>query len=164
VFLDDALLDPRVPAGIFPFSRPTLASESPSLNTVFGVQSLNGAGQPPKLLAHEPANIGNPHWLFGVHNATASQPTLTAFAYAPGNGNPFPDPRFPVPMNVNVGTLFLLLPGSTDALGVDTVSLSVPNNNALLGLKFYVQWFIKDPAATATGGLYGSKGVEVEIR
>jgi hypothetical protein len=66
-------------------------------------------------------------------------------------------------MNVNAGTLFLLLPGGTDNMGVDTVSLPIPLNNAVIGLKFYVQWFIKDPAALATGGVYGSKGVEVEI-
>jgi cytochrome c peroxidase len=163
-FLRDGLTDPRVEAGTFPFNRPTLASETPSMNTVYGVASNNGLGQPPKMLTHTPANVGNPHWLLGLYDAKPNAATLAALAYAPAPGLPFPDPRFPIPMNVNVGTLFLLLPGMTDNLGVDTLSLSVPLNNALIGLKFYGQWFIKDAAALATGGVYGSKGVEVEIR
>ena len=164
VFLRDGLTDPRVEAGTGPFTRPTLASELPSLNTVYGVASLNGLGAPASVLTHTPANVGNPHFLLGLYDATPNAATLTALAYAPAPGLPFPDPRFPIPMNVNVGTLFLLLPGATDNLGVDTLSLGVPLNNALIGLKFYAQWFIKDAAALATGGVYGSKGVEVEIR
>jgi len=164
LFLEEALTDPRVEAGIFPFTRPTLASEQPSLNTVYGVASLSGLGAPPSVLTHTPANVGNPHWMLGLYDAKPNAATLTALAYAPAPGLPFPDPRFPIPMNVNVGTLFLLLPGATDNLGVDTLSLSIPLNNALIGLKFYGQWFIKDAAALATGGVYGSKGVEVEIR
>jgi cytochrome c peroxidase len=164
VFLEDALTDPRVEAGTFPFSRPTLASELPSMNTVYGVHSLSGLGVPPKMLTHTPANVGNPHFLLGLYDAKPNTPTLTALAYLPGDGQPFPDPRYPIPMNVNVGTLFLLTPGATDNLGIDTLSLGVPLNSALIGLKFYAQWFIKDAAALATGGVYGTKGVEVEIR
>ena len=163
LFLEEGMLDPRVEAGVFPFSRPTLASERPSLNTTYGVASLSGLGQPPKMLTHTPANVGNPHWLLGLYDAKPNATTLTAFSYASAPGLPFPDPRFPIPMNINPGTLFLLLPGATDNLGIDTVSLSVPLNNALIGLTFYAQWFIKDAAALATGGVYGSKGVQVEI-
>jgi hypothetical protein len=163
-FLTDGVLDPRVEAGTFPFNRPTLASETPSMNTVYGVASNSGLGVPPKMLTHTPANIGNPHWLLGLYDAKPNATTLAAFSYASAPGLPFPDPRYPIPMNVNAGTLFLLLPGATDNLGIDTVALGVPLNSALLGLKFYAQWFIKDAAALATGGVYGSKGVEVEIR
>jgi cytochrome c peroxidase len=163
-FLTDGVLDPRVEAGTFPFNRPTLASETPSMNTVYGVASNSGLGVPPKMLTHTPANIGNPHWLLGLYDAKPNAATLAAFSYASAPGLPFPDPRYPIPMNVNAGTLFLLLPGATDNLGIDTIALGIPLNGALLGLKFYAQWFIKDAAALATGGVYGSKGVEVEIR
>lgn len=163
-FLTDGLLDPRVEAGTFPFTRPTLASETPSLNTVYGVASTSGLGVPPQLLTHTPANIGNPHWLLGLYDARPNTATIAAFTYAPAPGLPLPDPHHPIPMNVNIGTIFLLLPSTTDSLGVDTVSLGIPLNSAVVGLKFYVQWFIRDPTALATGGVYGSKGVEVEIR
>jgi cytochrome c peroxidase len=164
LWLKDGTLDPRVAAETGPFTRPTLASELPSLNSLFGVESLSGLGQPAKLLAHTPANIGNPRWLLGLYEAKPNAATMAAFSFTPGNGQPFPDPRYPVPMNVSVSSLFLVLPGTTDNLGIDTLSLAVAGNPALLGFKFYVQWFVKDTAALATGGLYGTKGVEVEIR
>ena len=163
-FLTDALTDPRVEAKTFPFTRPTLASETPPLNTVYGVASLSGAGVPPKMLTHTPANVGNPHWLLGLYDAKPNTATIAAFAYAPAAGLPLPDPHHPIPMNVNLGTLFLLLPVNSDNLGVATISLGIPLNPAVIGLKFYVQWFIRDPTAIATGGAYGSKGVEVQIR
>lgn len=163
-FLADALTDPRVEAGVYPFSRPTLASEMPPRNLAYGVASSSAAGIAPKLLAHTPANIGNPHWLLGLYDAKPNATTMTAIAYAPAPGVPFKDPRYPVPLNVDDDALLLVLPGATDGLGADTVSLSIPLNTALLGMKFYAQWFIKDAAALATGGVYGSQGIEVEIR
>ncbi|MHC5211930.1 MAG: cytochrome-c peroxidase [Planctomycetota bacterium] len=163
LFLEVATLDPRVVNNEFPFTRPTLASELPSLNSAFGIASLNGAGVAPEVLTHVPANQGHPNWLLGVHEATPNATTIAAFSFASDDGSPFPDPRFPIPMNIDVGSLFLLVPSTTDGLGVDTVSLSVPLEPALAGMKFYVQWFIKDVDALATGGVYGSEGVEVEI-
>jgi cytochrome c peroxidase len=163
LFLEVGTLDPRVANQEFPFTRPTLASELPSLNSAFGVASLNGLGDAPEVITHVPANQGHPNWLLGLHEATPNATTIAAFSFAPGNGSPFPDPRFPIPMNIDVGSMFLLQPGSTDGLGVDTVALFVPLHPALSGMKFYVQWFIEDAAAVATGGVYGSEGVEVEI-
>jgi hypothetical protein len=163
LFLEVALLDPRVVNNEFPFTRPTLASELPSKNSAFGVASVNGLGVLPEVLTHVPANIGHPNWLLGVHEATPNAVNIAAFAFAADDGSPFPDPRFPIPMNIDVGTLFLLLPGVTDGLGSDTLQLSVPLNPVLSGMKFYVQWFIEDVDALATGGVYGSEGVEVEI-
>ena len=34
---------------------------------------------------------------------------------------------------------------------------------AVDGLTIYAQWIIADPDATDTGGLYGSKGVEIPL-
>jgi cytochrome c peroxidase len=162
-FLEVALLDQRVLNKQFPFTRPTLASELPSANTVFGTPSPNGNGVLPEVITHVPANIGHPNWLLGVHEATPNADALLAFSFSPGDGSPFPDPRFPVPMNVDVADLFLLLPVTTDGLGVATAKLSVPLNPIVIGQTFYVQWFIEDATALATGGLYGSEGVEVVI-
>jgi cytochrome c peroxidase len=162
-FVEDGVLDPRVAAGQFPFTRPTLASELPSLNTVYGVASLNGLGVAPDLIAHVPANQGHPNWLLGVFNGTPNAAAVVALCFASDDGSPFPDPRFPVPMNVDVSTLIGLLPATTDGMGTGTVKLAIPINPVLSGLKVYAQWFITDPAALATGGFYGSEGVEVEL-
>jgi hypothetical protein len=163
LFLEVATLDPRVANNEFPFTRPTLASELPSKNSAFGISSANGLGVLPEVITHVPANIGHPSWLLGLHEATPNATTIAAFSFASDDGSPFPDPRYPIPMNIDVGSLFLLLPGTTDGLGVDTVKLSIPLNAVLTGMTFYVQWFVQDPAALATGGVYGSEGIEVEI-
>lgn len=162
-FVEDGVLDPRVENKLFPFTRPTLASELPSLNTVFGVASLNGAGDPPELLAHVPANQGHPNWLLGVFNATPTASAVVALSFGSDDGSPFPDPRFPIPMNIDVSSLITLLPATTDGLGTGTVKLGIPINPVLSGMKIYAQWFITDAAALATGGFYGSEGVEIEL-
>jgi cytochrome c peroxidase len=162
-FVEDGVLDPRVENAQFPFTRPTLASELPSLNTVYGVASLSGGGIPPGLITLVPANQGHPNWLLGVYDATASAPALVALSFGSDDGSPFPDPRFPIPMNVDVTSLITLLPTTTDGMGTGTVKFGIPVNPVLAGMKIYAQWFITDPAALATGGVYGSEGVEVEI-
>jgi cytochrome c peroxidase len=162
-FVEDGLLDPRVENGLFPFTRPTLASELPSANSVYGVASLSGVGVPPDLLAHVPANQGHPNWLLGVYNATPAAGAVVALSFGSDDGSPFPDPRFPIPMNVDVTSLISIIPATTDGVGTGTVKLSIPINPVLSGMKIYAQWFITDAAAVATGGFYGSEGVEVEL-
>ncbi len=162
-FIEVGLTDPRVENNLGPFTRPTLRSELPSLNSEFGVASNNGVGQPPALISGMPANLGHPNWLLGVADSTASSAALLALAYNPGDGSPFPDPRFPVPMNVDVSSLLMLVPASTDPDGYATAKLAIPASTALAGFTFYGQWFIQDAAAIATGGVYGSKGVSVEL-
>jgi cytochrome c peroxidase len=162
-FVEDGVLDPRVENQLFPFTRPTLQSELPSLNTVFGVASLNGVGVAPDLLAHVPANQGHPNWLLGVRNATAGAGAVVALSFGSADGSPFPDPRFPIPMNVDVSSLITLLAVSIDGTGTGTMKLGIPINPVLSGMKIYAQWFITDAAAVATGGFYGSEGVEIEL-
>jgi len=162
-FIEVGFTDPRVAAKEFPFTRPTLRSELPSSNVVYGVASANGAAVLPEVITNVPANVGHTQWTLGVHKATANAATLLALAFGSGNGSPFPDPRYPIPMNINVGTLLVLLPTVTDASGVATVKLGIPKNAALSGFSFFGQFFIKDAAAIATGGAYGTKGVAVTI-
>lgn len=162
-FVEDGLLDPRVENGLFPFNRPTLRSELPSLNTEFGVASVNGAGDPPNVIAHVQANRGHVNWLLGISDATPNASAVLVFSFAADDGSLFPDPRFPIPMNIDVSAIMQILPVTTGGTGIATVKQPIPMNAALAGMKFYVQWFIRDTAAVATGGFYGSKGVEVTI-
>ncbi|MBM3984406.1 MAG: hypothetical protein FJ296_01755 [Planctomycetes bacterium] len=163
LFIEEGLTDPRVVNNLGPFTRPTLRSELPSLNSEFGVASNNGLGQPPELISGTPANLGHPNWLLGVADSTASTAALLALAYNPGNGSPYPDPRYPIPMNIDVSSLLQLVPASTDPDGYATAKIAIPASTALSGFTFYAQWFIQDAAALATGGVYGSKGVSVEL-
>ena len=164
LFLEEAVNDPRIVNNEFPFTRPTLRSELPPVNTQYGVESLNGLGVAPTVLAHIPGNLGNAEYLVGVADATPGAKAVLAFAFGQDRaGTVFPDPRFPVPVNIVPSTLFYLIDTTTDAFGVATASLPLPMDPAVDGLTIYAQWIIADPAATATGGVYGSKGVEIPL-
>jgi cytochrome c peroxidase len=164
LFLEDAVNDPRVPAGLFPFTRPTLRSELAPTNTQYGVESLNGEGVAPTVLSQMPGNLGHAEFLVGVADATPGMKAVLAFGFGQDRlGTVFPDPRFPVPINIQTDTLFLLIDTTTDAFGVASASLPLPMDPAVDGLTIYAQWIIADPDATDTGGLYGSKGIEIPL-
>ncbi|MFT7464779.1 MAG: cytochrome c peroxidase [Pseudohongiellaceae bacterium] len=157
--VEDGMTDARVENALFPFTRPMLTSEFPSLNSTYGV--VSGAGD---VLGHLPAFPGNSDFTMGVGNATANAPALMLLSFLPDPaGTVFGDPRFPVPINLDLNTLVLDVSTVTDVDGYASFNLPVPGNAVLSGLKFYSQWFIFDAAATATGGVYGTEGLEVEV-
>jgi len=155
--------DPRVAAREGPFSRPTLRSELPSTTTEFGVASLNGTGDTPANIAPLPAFLGNSDWRIGLASGKPSTTALMAFSFGAGDGSPFPDPRYPVPVNIDTRSLFLLVPTVTDADGYATLFLGIPASPVLAGFEFYGQWFFADPAALGTGGVVGTKGVAIGL-
>lgn len=158
------MTDARVENGLFPFTRPTLNSELASLNSEYGVASLDGLGGTASMIGHLTAFPGNNKYAIGVSGAKANSTALMVMTFLPDPaGTPFPDPRYPVPVNLDLGTYILNSSGFTDADGVASFQLPIPPNPLYSGMKFYVQWFIEDAAALATGGLYGTKGLEVEI-
>jgi cytochrome c peroxidase len=157
--VEDGMTDQRVIDNTFPFTRPMLTSEFPSLNSTYGV--VSGAGD---VLGHLPAFPGNVDYTMGVANATANVPAVVLLSFLPDPaGTVFPDPRFPVPVNLDLNTLILDAVTVTDNDGYASINLSITDNPILSGLKFYSQWFIFDAAALATGGVYGTEGLEVEI-
>ena len=68
-----------------------------------------------------------------------------------------------MPVNLDLGSIFLRVPGVADANGLASVNLALPFDPVLQGLKIYLQWFIEDATALATGGIYGTEGLEIEI-
>lgn len=162
-FIEEGMTDPRVENRLFPFTRPTLRSELGAPNAVYGVAQQNGNGDTMTVLANSPAATAQPSWLLGVADATPNQALVTAFSFDSADGSPLPDIRYPIPMNIDVNSLFLVLFGTTDSFGTGTVSIDFPKNPALVGLTFFAQSFVTDPAVTETTGVYGSEGVEVTI-
>ncbi len=160
--IEEGMTDPRLATAQPPFDHPTLRSDLPASNTVFGVPSLSGTGTTMTLIAHVPANIGHPNWMLGVDDATPNQGAILALSMSAADGSPFPDPAFPIPMNIGF-PIVQMLPTATDAFGVATIQLPINKNAALQGQKMYGQFFVSDPGAVATGGLYGSEGVEIEF-
>ncbi|GJM23527.1 MAG: hypothetical protein DHS20C15_34420 [Planctomycetota bacterium] len=163
-FIEDGATDPRVENRLHPFTRPTLRSELPSLNTSYGVASEAGPGEFATILGNQVANLGNSDYLIGLNSPSPNAPAIMALSFLPDpSGTPLPDPRNPVPVNLDLGTLVLRQATMTDANGMGTFALPINNNPVLAGLNFYAQWFVYDVAAVATGGVYGTEGLEVTI-
>ena len=163
-FVANGMLDARVANNVFPFSRPTLHSELASLNFEYGVASLDGSGGTAELIGHQPGYPNHKNFTVGVSDAVPNTGAIVLFSLAPDlAATPFPNPAFPVPMNIDLGTIFLDVITVTDGAGVSSFRLPLPNNPSVSGITLYVQWFIGDPTAVATGGVYGTKGLAVEI-
>lgn len=163
-FIEDACTDPRVENREFPFDRPTLRSELAALNTTYGVASDDGNGGFADILGNQVANLGNSDYLIGLNSDSPNAPAIIALSFLPDpSGTPLPDPRNPVPVNLDLGTLVLRMGTMTDEFGMGTFALPINNNPVLAGLNFYAQWFVFDEDAEATGGVYGTEGLEVTI-
>lgn len=97
-------------------------------------------------------------------DATPIVPALLLIAFQPDPlATPFPNPLYPVPVNVDLSSLFLTMSTTVGGDGVADFNLPIAGNPVLAGMSFYTQWFIFDPAALATGGVYGSRGVQHTI-
>lgn len=162
-FIEEGCTDPRVENGTFPFTRPTLRSELPPLNTTYGVSSQDSLGGTAEWIIAHPANLKNSDFLMGVSDGLPGEAALLILTFLPGDGSPYPDPRFPVPVNVDLTTILLAFSRTLSVDGLATVNLPIPPNPILSGQKFYGQWFINDDAQLATGGVYGTEGAEFEI-
>lgn len=160
-FVADGMTDQRVIDNVFPFTRPTLRSELPSLNSTYGVASVDGLGGTAEVINTHPAFPGNLDFTLGIADAAPSSPAFMIATFLPDPAaTVFPNP--PVPVNVDLNTLVLDALTTTDADGFASFQLPLPDNPLLSGMKFYTQWFVFDGAAP-TGGWYGTEGLEVEI-
>jgi cytochrome c peroxidase len=162
-FLVNGLVDPRVATGSAPFDRPTLWSErSDAHPLVYGDGWPGSGGFVPHVLATTPANVGNPDYKFGLHDALGGRQALTLVAAAPAA----PGATLKgVPLHVDLAQLYalLLLPTLGDGPGGGYASIvaGLPADPAIVGMHFYVQWFVFDP--DAVGRIAATSGVDYEI-
>ena len=133
-FVENGLTDARVAAEVFPFDRPTLASERlPShLEILPGTGTPGTGGVVPKMVAHTPGLLGSKSFRLGVHEALGgAQGFILLYTSTPGPGV---SPRRAFQVTLEAG-------------GYTTWHLNVPSNTSLEGLDLYAQWLIIDPAA-----------------
>jgi len=163
-FVTNALTDPRVAAGAFPFDRPVLAGDRiPPLGIQYGIGSPGTGNRVPNLLAEVPANIGNPDFKLGVGNARGG--ALGTLAVSPIRvvGQQY----LGVNINVEVFTTPALfwrnLAGNVGVAGAGygTVKFPLPNEPGLVGITLFGQWFVWDTGASS--GLCSSRGAEIRL-
>jgi cytochrome c peroxidase len=161
-FVSNALTDPRVAAGQFPFDRPTLAGERiPPNGQLYGPASPGTGGLLPQMLGGVPANVGNPDFKVGLANARGGAPAIFLIALQPAAT------QF-LGVNVNIalgGELHVptVLGGPVGAAGVGYGSLRIalPDEPGLAGISLFTQWWVWDAGVPA--GAASSRGAEIEF-
>jgi hypothetical protein len=144
-FLGRPLTDPRVAAATTPFDRPTLYSESQNVPQIVGTGSPGSGANVPQMTAIEPPILGNPSFTVGVSKALGqAQAVLVIDKNDPGTG-----PAIPATGSFARATIQLAGFGSGQGFG--SVSLSIPNDAALIGSTFFGRWYVND--VNAPGGV-----------
>ena len=152
-FLSRPLIDPRVAAGEPPFDRPVLFSESGCVPSVSGTGVTGSGGFEPAMIALEPPLLGNPSFTVGIDGALGGADAVLAIdAVDPGTGPG-------IPTAASFALVPLSLTGSGNGDGSGSVSLTIPDDPALLGTALYGRWFVEDPAAP--GGVAVSRRLRI---
>ncbi|MCA9302843.1 MAG: hypothetical protein KC996_01840 [Phycisphaerales bacterium] len=154
-FLNNALTDPRVASGTFPFDRPTLYSET-SVPNPFLMESTGRGGSGgwiPDPIAVTPPLIGSEVFKIGVQDGLGG--AIAWVMYAPEN----------TVINGELvgGELFgpFTLQGSGPGDGYATFKFPLPDEPRYDGVSKYFQWRVEDP--NAVDGLALSPVVGVEM-
>jgi cytochrome c peroxidase len=135
-FVENALVDPRASNALPPFDRPTLRSETVVQGAnQFGTATPTG-GYTPRLLADIPCYIGNSEWAIGIVDAPPMSAGWLVIGLLPASPG---TTLAGVTLHTNVAALALLIPAATSSSGDATISISVPNTPALVGIPFAAQ-------------------------
>lgn len=143
-FLSNALTDPRVRNGIFPFDSVTLAQQLPAGTAgarplIIGTGQIGLGGFTPAIVATMPGLIGSSDFRIALDGARPNtQARLVRSSTPPVAG------RLPLP---EAGTLTFPTGGTSAGTGLVTAHLSIPADAALIGTIEYFQWFVTDAAA-----------------
>ncbi|GJM23003.1 MAG: hypothetical protein DHS20C15_29180 [Planctomycetota bacterium] len=162
-FLETALDDPRVPAELPPFDRPTLSSESGRRPELFASGGVGSGGFVPRAVAVEPPLIGSPAMTLGLADGLAGAPVLLGVDLQAGAPNiflrhtPFLLGATPAMHFYPAGTLVGNGPGE----GATSLTVAIPEDPELAGVEIVLQWFVIDPGAA--GGVAGSDGTRLEF-
>ena len=138
-FLKRPLTDPRVVAGLPPFDRPTLYTESTRVPEITGAGLPGSGGFEPIAVAIEPPVIGNPSFTVGVWNALGGAQALLVIDDQ--------DPGLSVPAAGDFAFETIVLDGVGAGLGFGSVSLEIPDDLVLGGDEWFGRWYVMD-----TGG------------
>lgn len=139
-FLQNALTDPRVEQGLFPFDAATLffdANNPPNPAPVPGTGRPLASGVQPRIVAVTPPLIGTDDFRVGLADVPeGTQAVLVISAAEPINGQVAPDQV--------LGPFTASNPGGAAAA---TAHWPIPFSPILDGRVYYMQWQVEDPAS-----------------
>ena len=143
-FLRRPLTDLRLAAGLPPFDRPKLYTESSRVPVIEGTGLPGTGGLIPAVVAGEPPVIGNPSFTVGVWNALAGANALLVIDdHDPGMTPPASGALAFVNVvlqDANIG------PGS----GFGSASVEIPDDPSLVGKAWFGRWYVTDSGGGGT--------------
>lgn len=135
-FLTRPLTDPRLEAGLPPFDRPLLYTESSRVPAVLGSGLPGTGGQVPAVVALEPPLVGNPSFTVGVWNGLGGATAVLAIDDQ--------DPGLTLPAGGELAFETIVLGGAGAGQGFGSVSLAIPDDPALDGEQWFGRWYVAD--------------------
>ncbi|MDG1051392.1 MAG: cytochrome c peroxidase [Planctomycetota bacterium] len=160
-FINGGLTDPRVAAELPPFDRPLLRSEMGPAASLVGNGRAGAGGNEPQMMAFSPPKVGNGQFRVAVSEALGGAPAILALRNQPpgaGGGGSIGGIISRSPSRVAFRTQ---LSGVGAGQGFGTWNSEIPNDPALVGTQFWMQWLVRDQAAA--GGVARSKWAEVTV-
>ena len=150
-FLKRPMTDPRVASESAPFDRPMLYGESMRVPQIIGIGTAGTGGKVPQVTAISPPMVGNTNFTVGISNAlSGAQAVLVIDKIDSGATVTIPD-------SGSLARVMTTLSGG----GYSSVSLTIPNDPALIGVPLYGRWYVNDP--TAVGGVAVSQAFQINI-
>ncbi|MEP7337149.1 MAG: cytochrome c peroxidase, partial [Acidobacteriota bacterium] len=140
-FLKRPLTDPRVAAETAPFDRPMLYTESMRVPQIKGTGAAGSNGIIPQPVAIEPPIVGNSSFTIGVYNALGGAQSVLVIDQNDSGA------KASIPDSASFALLPVTLSGAGAGAGYGSLSLTIPNDPALVGKTLYGRWFVNDPAA-----------------
>ncbi len=159
-FLTNALTDPRVAAGLPPFDRPTLFSESSRAPTAYGFGAAGSNGRVPAMIAPEPPLLGSTRFTMAIEGAAPGSAAVLLLDLARGNGAPIAGIPAWVAGSPALGVAPLgALAGGGPGGAWISWSTALPTDPALATRQLFTQAAILDPGMP--GGLASTAGLEI---
>jgi cytochrome c peroxidase len=134
-FLTEALVDPRISSGAYPFDAPTLASQRPLLTAIVHPDGHSMGSDMPQVVVHTPALAGSESFTVSL---TGAQPGMTAQLLS-----------WQVPTRDGRVTVSDPVPIAADN-GVTFASTQVSLAGATPDTRMQFAWMLTDPVASAT--------------
>lgn len=140
-FLKRPLTDPRVAAETGPFDRPLLYTESMRVPQVTGTGRAGSGGIAPQVVAIEPPLAGNPGFTVGISNALGGAQAVLVIDRTDPGASPV------IPGNASFAHVAATLSGEGAGNGYGSVSLTIPQDAALVGTTLFGRWYVMDAGA-----------------
>lgn len=141
-FLTRPLTDPRLAAGVAPFDRPALYTESSQVPSVEGTGVAGSGGLVPEVIALEPPLVGNPNFTVAVQGALGEANALLVI-----DGS---DPGLVTPTEGEFAFESIVLEGSGQGNGFGSVTLAIPSDLSMVGSEWFGRWYVEDTGGGGT--------------